>query len=245
MSLVETSGIVIRYVNYRESDRILTLFTREHGLISAAARGCRRPKSKLLSASELFVYGDYILFQNKGKYTVDSCDIRESFYPIREDVGKLYAAAYMLAVANESAATAESNGALMSLLLHALSFCVYGDNEPADIALCFTVRALAVLGFSPAITRCAICRRDIRAQGLLTFSPANGGVLCQFCNPRGDNAISPLSLEAIRRMILLADADMQKVKLPERVRNELRRYICDYAEHVFEKKLPPIDSYNA
>lgn len=44
MALITVNGIVTRYANYRDNDRILTLFTRERGLISAAARGCRRPK---------------------------------------------------------------------------------------------------------------------------------------------------------------------------------------------------------
>lgn len=47
MALITVNGIVTRYANYRDNDRILTLFTRERGLISAAARGCRRPKSQL------------------------------------------------------------------------------------------------------------------------------------------------------------------------------------------------------
>ena len=109
MALITVNGIVTRYANYRDNDRILTLFTRERGLISAAARGCRRPKSPLLPASELFVSGEFVLFFNREKYTLQSCDVQEAFYPLREDVERFAAGAYMLALANGGAVTEQPN----------------------------------------------------------------------------------------------------------------------------------------
>ena len=114
MALITVNGIVTRYANYRDNDRILTLFTRERGLISAAARGCRRPKSQLLPASELFVSGEFVLFLNREKYTVESCDVREPFYPFREDVERFSAGAYMLSLINEGTAAEQPNEALRS-----------------------------------------------------------------------------------------------------------------------------------
>ena len=52
MNQTSNTAIVLRYANYRENDRMLTLFSPTRGLVEAVARGCRRPKSKLLSASE-------------------------------------------------------------------------------------------------------------------------------------------------------------------------------------------------
>jgi hypothetical protein len=54
-------------------------------------------------------------------------------------------------------------------------------------------------------------------------------------------AVSPLSLEAVRRMLLLSNQDMEKVALPERVRTELKAALNAYAEHVLERKLRPAD----
>jgi hypothetical protein len=58
LNQTSNTAIVLRYANYRENDRMLTLFSPTRGLVEAVARGCRRPKSKLLSASELFALGD-------------------------------------------------------------------------------------------------------------------------------------------------------------------------------------------
>ena len=79
MALITVNGIVTRYANYRDNDRILTLFTRERGLISAAARGCRRPKSPLLPASELFVSGEFVLFFNRENIPYSPAMCRKRF----------------------------------------------------------------------------------------------------------------------------------------------------------------------
>lgn len=239
MALITVNGIVTRYANYRDNDRILTLFTRERGLISAAARGCRRPKSQLLPASELFVSGEFVLFLNREKYTVESCDVREPFYPLREDVERFSAGAYMLSLINEGTAAEQPNEALLSLLLYALSFTAYSECAPLDMALCFAARCLQTLGYSPAVTRCAACGCDLRAARELHFSAAAGGALCSACTHGfGTDAvpISALSLEALRRMLMLPDAEMGRVRLPERVRNELKHAINGYAEHVLERR---------
>ncbi|MDO5110702.1 MAG: DNA repair protein RecO [Clostridia bacterium] len=234
------NGIVLRYANYKESDRILTIFTREQGLISASARGCRRPKSPLLGASEPFVYGEFALFErNGGKYTVDACDVRESFYPIREDVSRFAGGMSMLLLTEKSGAT-ENGEALFSLLYYALSFLSYGKAEPADITICFFVRALHQLGLRPALTECACCGKDLRARRQLRFAPQLGGAVCGECVEAG-TPIQALSLEAMRRMLLLRDEDMDKVRLPAAVRAELKGAMRAYASYILEYDFKSFD----
>ncbi len=234
------NGIVLRYANYKENDRILTIFTREAGLISASARGCRRPKSPLLGASEAFVYGEFLLFERgAGKYSVDGCDIRESFYPIREDIPRLAGGTSMLKLVENSGA-AEGNERLFSTLYYALSYLAYADVDPIDITICFFVRALAALGMQPALTHCACCGRDLRKEKRLGFYAARGGAVCPACSA-GAQEIDALSLEAMRRMLLLNDADMQKVRLPQSIREVLKKSIRNFAAHALEYDFKSFD----
>ena len=239
-------GIVIRYADYRESDRILTILTRELGLVSAKARGCRKPKSALLQAGELFMYGEFVLFKNGDKYTVDSCSLEECFYPLREDIARFGAGAYMLSIVNESAAGEERADGLLSLLLYALTYIAYTENDPADMAICFAARALALLGYMPSLTRCARCGADVRGQGRIRFCGDEGGALCQTCEGNVAAAgmdVSPLSLEALRRILALTDEEMKKVVLPPRVRAELKEAVNAFAEHILERKLKAFDCF--
>lgn len=243
MSLLTLSGIVTRYADYRDNDRMLTILT-EQGSIAAAARGCRRPNSPLLSASELFVYGEFVLFEKQGKHSVNACDVRESFYPLRQDMDSFYAAAHMLEMANGLAEDGANCGELLKLLYYALTYTAYTDCHPIDMALVFTAKSLAVMGYTPAITHCAACGEDLRGLPRMGFDPASGGAVCGGCMAPDCKKITPLSLEALRRMLLLTPEDIKKVMLPEETRTELRSALVGYGEYVLERKLRSLSRLN-
>lgn len=236
MAFLKVTGIVTRYVNYKDHDRILSIFTAERGRIDARARGCRRPKSPLLACAQPFVYGEFQFYESKERYTIDQCDVRETFYPLREDMDKLASGYAMLALTQAVVQEAEGNPALFSSLYHALSFLCYTDNHPLDISLCFMLRFLANNGFCPTITNCAGCGRDLRSDAQHCFSRQSGGALCSECaQGKAAQPVSSLTLEAMRRMLLLEDADMQRVKLPEKTREELLKLLVDYVEYTLDK----------
>ncbi len=242
MPYLTVTGIVTRYVNYKDNDRILTLFTREMGRIDARARGCRRPKSPLLACSQPFVFGEYQIFAGKERYTIDQCDVRETFYPLREDIDRFAVGSAMLALSQYAVQALEPNAELFSLLYHGLSFLCYGKIAPIDIGLCFTTRYFRTAGFCPVITSCAACGADLRAMNSLCFDSAAGGVLCNDCAKQAGEThdVSCLTLEAMRRMLLLEDKDMDRVRLPENVRRELLAILEQYCAHVFEREIKPL-----
>ena len=234
------NGIVLRYANYKENDRILTIFTREAGLLSASSRGCRRPKSQLLGASEAFVYGEFLLFERSGgKFSVESCDVRESFYPIREDMARLAGGISMLKLVENSGADLQAER-LFSTLYYALSYLAYTPIDPMDLTLCFFIRALSELGMQPASVQCACCGRDLRTEKKLFFSSERGGAVCGDCAFNAE-PIDALSLEALRRMLLLSDEDMQKVRLPRTVQIQLKKNIKEFAAYNLEYDFKSLD----
>ena len=98
MPSVTTQGIVLRYANYREHDRMLTILSPDYGRIDALSRGCRRPKSPLMPVSELFVSGEFVLYQSHDHFTLTSCSLADSFYPLRLEPYRLTCASYMAAL---------------------------------------------------------------------------------------------------------------------------------------------------
>ena len=237
MSTLTLQGIILRYANYRDNDRILTILTRERGKLSAAARGCRKPASRLFSCSEMFIFGEFVLYEGRSRMTVDNCEVRERFYPLREDLHRFAAGAYMTSVADACLAAEQRNEAVFELLYYGLSYAAYGSQHPTDVALCFLARCLQALGYSPQLTSCARCGRDLRALLRLGFDPGAGGAVCQGCMGPDTMDISPLSLEAVRRMLLLSNKEMNRVVLPEQVRRELKTALNGYAEYLLERPL--------
>ena len=80
MIILNTQGIVLKAVRYKENDVILTLFTRKLGKVSAIAKGAKRNKSSLLSSAQLFSYANYTLKRKGNMYTVNQSDTIKSFY---------------------------------------------------------------------------------------------------------------------------------------------------------------------
>lgn len=220
-------GMVIRTVDYRDNDRILTLFTAENGRVDAKARNCRKATSPLLGCTQPFTYGEYQLFSSKGKYIIDQGEVLESFYPLREDVTRFAAASLCASLCLEGVQAEESSEDIFSLLYHTLSFLTYGDSDPGDLVACFLIRFLSLAGFRPAITHCAMCGRDMRDDPIIRFLPDRGGAACAACAPVG-RRIGKTALEAMRRMLLLDDDQLYRVKLKEPLRIEILSHLLPY-----------------
>ena len=236
MAFETLNGIVLRYVDYRENDRILTVLTRERGLVTLTARGVRA-KGRTVSAqvSDAYCYGEFVVYERNGLENVSSSSVTEAFYPLREDYDKLVAAAQVARLAEKLASNCP-NDELFSMLYHTLSFLAYGTAEPPDLVLCFAARFLRLAGYAPVLTSCSVCGKPVTAEKQIPFSFRSGGSLCSDC-AADQPAYSALSLEAFRRMMRLEDKDMDKVRLPESARAELNKLIFDYAEYVTEQPL--------
>lgn len=236
MAFETLNGIVLRYADYRDNDRILTLLTREKGLISVTARGVR---SKSNSSSSLvrdaYSYGEFVIYERNSIQYVSYSTIIEAFYPLREDYERLVAAAQAAHIAEKLAANRQ-NEELFSLLYHALSFIAYGTAVPLDILLCYTAKCLSLAGYEPMLTSCAACGKPVTDQKSVVFSFRQGGVLCSDC-AAGETQYESIIPEAIRRMLRLAPQDMDHVRLPERIRSELDKLLFDYAEYVLEQPI--------
>ncbi len=103
MIQTENTAIVLRRVNYRDNDRMVTLLSPSRGRIDAIIRNCRKPKSHNLNAAELFALGDYMLIETGGHMTVTSVHLIETFYPLRSDYSRLTCATWLLGLAEAAA----------------------------------------------------------------------------------------------------------------------------------------------
>ena len=89
---ITTYGMVLREKTI-EDDRLLTILTKEYGVIFAYARGAKRLRGKLVSSTEQLCYSRFVLFKNKDRYSVDSAEADTIFFGVRQDIEKLAHAA--------------------------------------------------------------------------------------------------------------------------------------------------------
>ena len=63
-------GIVLRTIPYGESNKIVTMFTREAGKVTAMARGAKKPRSKLAAVTQPFTHGTFLIRKGRGMGTL-------------------------------------------------------------------------------------------------------------------------------------------------------------------------------
>lgn len=187
MGQFTANAIVLRRADYRDNDRMLTLFSPTLGRIDALCRGCRRQKSPLLAASELFCAGEYSLYQAGDRLTVTSCAVTDSYYPLRADLERLSHGMYALELCAAAVQPGQENERLFLLLLRTLAHLAYGDKPPRRVTAVFLMGLLSLMGFRPQVGRCVRCGRAVspeEGEGFAgAFSPELGGVLCEECAP--------------------------------------------------------------
>lgn len=191
MPSLSTRGVVLRFANYRDNDRMLTILSPQYGRLDALSRGCRRPKSPLLSSSELFVHGDFSLYEARDRLTVTSCATLDSFYPLRLEPYRLTCASYAASLCSIAAQPGEDAAELYALLLKALYRLAY-DNESDALGLtsAFLLCYADLTGYRPRLRRCAHCRKPLDTSGGGRFDIAAGGLSCAECASAGAYPLS-------------------------------------------------------
>lgn len=141
-----SEAIVLSRKNYGEADRILTLFTKDYGKITAIARGVRKPKSKKRSSIEVFSKFKFSGSKFGDFYLVTETDILDSFSSIRRDLKKVTVAYFFLEAINKLTQPEEENKALYNLLVSALEK-LSSSSKLKTIRERFVEEILILLGF--------------------------------------------------------------------------------------------------
>lgn len=175
---------------------MLTILSPDYGRVEALSRGCRRPKSPLLPMSELFASGEFVLYQNHDRFTLTSCALTDSFYPLRLEPYRLTCASYMAALCQAAAQPAQESGGLYALLLKGLYYLAYDDQADAlETTSAFLLLFAEQCGYRPRLTRCAHCRVPLEPGASGRFDVEAGGLCCGDCASRATLPVAPAQID--------------------------------------------------
>jgi DNA repair protein RecO (recombination protein O) len=222
MSTRKVRGVVLKETAAGESDKSITLLTKELGKISVSARGARKPGSKYLAGTQLFTYSDFVLFDGGRFFAVTQIDVIEQFYALRTEYEKLCCGMYFAELCDKMLPLGEACPEILYLLLKAFQ-ALQGAQAPSAALLAariFELKFLQACGYAPELTACAVCGEA--GPGLTvgpgpmfgpgpavgpgpTFGRAAGvffggeGLLCDFCGKKAHRAVR-VSIETLEVM---------------------------------------------
>ncbi|MEZ0578991.1 DNA repair protein RecO [Nocardioides sp. MH1] len=223
--LYRDEAIVLRTRKLGEADRIITLLTRQHGLVRAVGKGVRRTTSRFGSRLEPFTHVDLQLAVGRNLDTITQAETKGAYgAAIGADYERYTAGTAMLETA-ERLVVEEREPAVQQfvLLLGALHAMASGDRRPVHVLDSYLLRSLAVAGYAPACVDCAHCGRapSPGADGTLGahrwFNPAMGGVLCATCRIPGSASPAPETLRLLGGLLagdwpVVEAADLRHVR---------------------------------
>ncbi len=176
----KTEAVVLRSIRYGDADRVLHLYSPEHGRLGAVAKGVRRTKSRLGGRLEPLGRVRLVLHRGRGELcTVSAVDTIHAHAGVREHWTALQHATQACDAVLKLFDSTDPNAPAYNLLCNKLAL-LHIDPEGASPGrmLAFRLKLLMAAGFAPELSSCASCGE---AEGLGAFSPAAGGVVCAAC----------------------------------------------------------------
>ena len=198
-----TKGLVLREVNYKESDKILTILTAEEGKLTASARGCRKKGSAIAASSQLLVWSEFTLYEYQGRWAIKEAMTERQFDGVRSDLDKLSLASYFAEVTEALAEEGQAEPGLLSLTLNSLHALEKLPLPPMLVKTAFEWKAMALAGYEPMADGCAVCGAAEPQEPRINLSA--GVVHCAPCREGAGEGISmpitPSALIALQHFI--------------------------------------------
>ena len=225
MAVYRSKGIVLRSIRYGEADRILDLYTRDAGLVSAIVKGIRRTKSRFGARLEPLSCVDFLAYQGRTLDTLTQAETLRSFHDIREDLARFEAAAGMVRSVRALSGGDEADRRVFNLLYNGLDALERTGTgfEAVEAALGLKLSILA--GYAPQLDACLGCETDLdEAAEPLHFAPHLGGVLCAECRSLTGDAF-PLASDTLGRLRTLIEGPIREASAQSRLGESVLRVV--------------------
>jgi DNA repair protein RecO (recombination protein O) len=240
--LLKLTAIVLRAVDYGESDRVVTLLTRERGKVSAFARGARASRRRFGGSLEPFTALTAEVRERGGSdlLGLDAVSVLRAHGGIRADLARIACAGYASELSRELVRDHEPHEQLFALLLEYLGALDAAPALPAALRA-FELGALRAAGLAPRLDACAACGAEVLPGARARFDPAHGGVLCDACGVAAPAGALVLSAAAREALVALAEGGIPAAAaatLAPPAGREARDALARFIEHHLGRKLP-------
>lgn len=235
---------MIKEMKIGESDRLVTLFSRDFGIIKAFASGAVNMKSKKAGATSLLTYGSFTVKRKKESLRIYEATPISVFFGAGSDIEILSLSQYFCELANEFAVNGNSNEEFLRLILNSLHFLTKEKRNPSVIKAVTELRAAVISGYAPDLVACECCGKF--EDTLMFFNIREGNLVCKECCK--NNSLKPLDktlLSAMRHIVYSQFKNLYSFKIPDNKAKELADITGEYITVQSEHRFLTLDFYNS
>jgi len=231
---IDTEALVLRVVDFGESDRIAHLLTPETSRLTVIAKGARRSRKRFPGALDLLCHAAVHVERRRphGMARLEQARLIDPFAALRVDPARFALACYAAELVDRLAPEGAGGPEARRLFVAALGAlrAIAASRPDARLRVLLEVRLLAALGLAPELARCVRCGRPLEAGGAVSFHVAEGGALCARCARPGDAAV-PVGLGTLRTLeqsLRLAFPQLSRLGLSGAALDEARGLVARF-----------------
>lgn len=230
-------AVVLRHSDWGEADRLLTLYTRERGRLTAIGKGVRKLRSRKAGHLEPFTRVALQMAQTRDMPIITQADTVQGFPALHEDLLLFGYASYVIELVDRFTFAGEENQTIYRLLIAALERLDQGL-LPDLVIRYYELRLLDQLGFRPKLFECARCETEIQPVDQF-FSASDGGVLCPKCGQgaQGARPVAMKILKYLRHFQRSAFSEAARAQITPGEYREMENILNYYLTYLLERNL--------
>ncbi len=229
----DTEGIVFRQVKTVNGRRMVLLFSKKYGKISAGTNISEKGKSKSSLALRPFTYGRYELFKNRDSYNINSTEVIRSYYRIGEDVEKYMHCSYVLEFTEKLLQEEAPAPGIFNMILDFFDIMEKRTKKYSSLILAYQIKVLQETGSMPRVGQCVLCGEK---EDPALFSVKDGGIICKHCclnfqDSKNDTLIYPINFGIVNILRYILDNSLksfENLALDDEILKQLNRIMKSY-----------------
>ncbi len=236
---IDTKGIILRKTNTVNNRRMIVLFSKRYGKISAGTSISEKGRNKASLAIKPFTYGRYDLYKNRDNYNINGAETIRSYYQLGEDVDKYANASYALEFISKVLPEELPQPKIFNMTVDFLEALSKRKKEYTTILMAYLLKAIKELGYMPQLSKCGACSAT---EKLNFIDIKEGTCLCENCakkklNRDNDSLICEIDLSIIKVMKYLLNnpfQSLQNIALEKEAAKKLKSFVWDYSKYHLE-----------
>lgn len=235
-------GIILKTQELNENDKLVTIYTDKLGKVNAVAKGAKRNRSKFLSTTLQFCYGDYILFRGKNLYTINESSVIDSFRELLKDLETITYASYLCELVDICMVPEESNREFFKEFVSA--FYLMKNKAVANnlLARGIEVKLLEAAGYGLNLEVCSICGRPINTSNYINMKYSGG--LCSECDKSDSIHVSNTDYNILKYLSKTNMQNIYKLIISEESSKELYKILSTMIYSNLGKVPKSLDTLN-
>jgi DNA repair protein RecO (recombination protein O) len=172
-----------------ETDKVLTIFSAERGIIRAVAKGARKPGSKIAGRADVLNVNKLMLASGRTFEIITQSENIETFPNVRKNLDRLSFCLYYAELTHHfGLGLADESESYFDFLCDSLRAQGKGEVDAAALCLIFELKLLEWLGYQPELDCCVVCRDALTEYRIAMFHFESGGIVCDRCSAQEQRA---------------------------------------------------------